>query len=177
MKTIALFLVLALAILAIGCEEAGMKHYAANPVATANPNNGLTAKVFVLSERQEIVTPDGMEGFVAISGLIRYEITKTVPAVLPKKLPAMPIYNVSLTGEGEIDHINLTKATTLAKPSVWTFKGKLVKVAQEGADITATFDLDGTNYAEAQLRLVFRIEDGDLVYTGASFYFRGGRGE
>lgn len=177
MKTLALFLVLALTLLTIGCEDSAMTRYSANPVATAAPGNASKMKILALAERYEVTTPDGKEGFLSILGEIKYQVTEMIPGTLPKALSMKPVYNVKIEAEGEINPLFMGHTNALGKPGVWTFKGSLAKITENGSNFLVTFDVEGTNYQGVHLHLGFRLEDDALVQTTLLVDFQGGFGE
>lgn len=164
MKTLVLFLVLALALFVTGCEENGATRISANPVDAA-ASGASVVKVFKFAERVDIKMPDGTEGMGSVIGEIRYEAIKAQPGFLLKEIPIRPLYSLKTIGEGEVNPLFLSFRNALAKPVVWTFKGTFNKVAQESEVFTLTFNLEGTNNYAAYLHVEVQVHDGQILDT------------
>ncbi len=174
MKTLALFLVLALLVLTIGCEESTMRHFSANPLAVTAPAKAATLKTLRLDTRVEVKTPDGIEGFASILGEINYQVIESNTAALSKEIPVKPIYTLKMSAKGEINPLFPETGNALGKPNTWTFKGTLTKIVEDGGSVAVIFEIEGTKFQPAHLHMGFQLEDGELVSKGVTVDFHGG---
>jgi len=162
MKTLTLFLVLALALLAIGCEESPINRIAGNPVAPAAPATPGGVKTLTVAGRIDFRTPEGVDAVATVLAELKYVLIEFKSGLLSKEIPVRPIYSVKIDGAGEINVLFLARKNALAKAGVWTFKGTLERIVQEGDNIYLTFNIEGTTYQRAHVHMEFQLSGGSL---------------
>jgi|GEM_PF-3067055 hypothetical protein len=171
MKTLTLFLVLALALLAIGCEESPINRIAGNPVAPAAPATPGGVKTLTVAGRADFRTPEGVDAVATVLAELKYVLVEFKSGLLSKEIPVRPIYSVKIEGEGKIDVLFLARKNALAKAGVWTFKGSLDRIVQEGETIALTFNLEGATYQRAHVHMDLQISEGSLIENMLSVDF------
>ena len=155
MKALALFLVAALLVLTVGCEESSVRRIAGNPVDAAAPGKGVVAKTLQINERVALQTPEGLTGSADVIGEITYTIIEVTPTKMSKEIPIKPVYSLSITAKGEVAPFFLEKGNALAKPNTWSFNGSASSIMEDGGDLMAAFQLEGTKYRIAHLHMGF----------------------
>jgi hypothetical protein len=163
MKTLALFLIAALLILTVGCEESAVRRVTANPVDAAAPAKAPVVKTLRINEQVALQTPEGFAGSADVIAQITYVVTEVTPNALSKEIPVKPVFTLNLSAKGEVAPGTLVKGNGLAKPITWAFKGTITNIVEEGGDFTAAFQLEGTKYRIAHLHMGFSLAHGELL--------------
>jgi hypothetical protein len=163
MKTLTLFLAVALLVFFVGCEGSSVRRITANPVDVTIPGKTPTVKTIQINERMEVITPEGFKGFADVMGQIDYSITEAASKALAKELPVKPVYTLNISAKGEIEPLFLEKVAKLAKPNVWTFNGSLTGLVEDGGDLMAAFQIEGTKYQTAHLHVAFLLTGNQVI--------------
>lgn len=162
MKTLALFLIAALLVLTVGCEEISGRRITANPVDAAAAGKASIAKTLRINEQVELQAPEGSTGFADVTAEITYILTEATPNALSKEIPTKLVFTLNVSAKGEVAPRTLAKRDGLAKPITWAFKGSTTGVVEEGGEFTAAFQLEGTKYRIAHLHMGFTLARGEL---------------
>lgn len=160
MKALALFLVIVLLAFVVGCEDASIGRSAGNPVG-ATPRTPAVGKTLQINERVTIATSEGL-GFADVVGEISYTVINVTPTKMSKEIPIKPVYSVNLSAKGEVAPTFLQKGNALAKPNTWTFNGTVSSILEDGGDLVAAFQLEGTKYRIAHLHVGLLFANGQL---------------
>ena len=161
MKPFALFTAAIIVALFAGCEE-----NAVNPIAAPGAAHPAPAfRTMNINERVELAIPDGRIEFAAVEGQITYKLAPAKNAVFSKEIPPKQVYDLTLTGKGQImiEGAVVNDKFALAKPEFWYFTGTLTSIVEDGArDIQAIFTIQGTKWT-AHYHMMFSIVGGALV--------------
>jgi hypothetical protein len=162
MKALALFLVAALLALFVGCEDPSIPRVGGNPVEPIAPGKANLVKTLQINERVAIATPEGLTGFADVVGEITYAVTSVTPSKMAKEIPIKPVYSVNISARGEVAPTFLQKGNALTKPNTWTFNSSTSSILEDGGNLLAAFQLEGTKYRIAHLHMEFVFANGQL---------------
>ena len=160
MKPFALYTAALIIALFAGCEENAVDPIAAHGSAKPDP----AFQTMNIKERIELAMPDGRVEFAAVEGEVVYRLAPAKNGNLSKEIPLTQIYDLTLTGKGQImvEGAIVKDKFAFAKPEFWYFAGNMTSMVEEGArGIEATFTIQGAKWT-AHYHVMFSIIGGAL---------------